>query len=98
MASERTRKMVALAVMAAIALVVTWLGRFSIAPTAPFLKYDPKDVVILMAGFLYGPLPAILVSLSVSLIEMITVSESGLIGMLMNVLASCSFVVPAALL
>ncbi len=90
--------MVALAVLAAIALVVTWLGRISIAPAAPFLKYDPKDVVILMAGFLYGPIPAVLVSLTVSLIEMVTVSDAGLIGMLMNVLASCSFVCPAALL
>ncbi len=98
MASEKTRRMVALAVLAAIALVVTWLGRLSIAPSAPFLKYDPKDVVILMAGFLYGPLPAVLVSLSVSLIEMVTVSDAGPIGMLMNVLASCSFMLPPALL
>ncbi len=98
MANERTRKLVTLAALAAIALVVTLVGRISIAPAAPFLKYDPKDVIILIAGFLYGPLPAIAVSVVVSLIEMVTVSDSGIIGMVMNVLASCSFVCPAVLL
>ncbi len=98
MASERTRKLVMLAAFAAIALVVTVVGRISIAPAAPYLKYDPKDVIILISGFLYGPLPAILVSVTVSLVEMVTVSDSGIIGMVMNVVASCSFVCPAVLI
>ena len=98
LASEKTRKMVTLAVLAAVALVITWLVRIPIAPTAMFLKYDPKDIILLIAGFLYGPLAAGMVSLTVSLIEMITVSESGVVGLLMNVMASCAFVFPAALL
>mgnify|MGYP003196917931 CR=1 FL=1 len=32
----------------------------------------------------------------VSLIEMVTVSETGIIGLIMNVLATCAFVCPAA--
>ncbi|MDL2252582.1 ECF transporter S component [Ruminococcaceae bacterium OttesenSCG-928-I18] len=96
MAREKTRKLVVLAVMAAIAVVVMWVGRIAIVPAAPFLKYDPKDVVILMAGFLFGPFSAFLVSLTVSLIEMFTVSESGIIGCVMNVLSTCAFVCPAA--
>ncbi len=98
MASEKTRKMVTLGVLAAIATVVMMVGRIAIVPAAPFLKYDPKDVVLLIAGFMYGPLPAMLTSLAVALIEMVTVSEAGLIGCLMNVLASWAFILPAAVL
>ena len=42
-------------------------------------------------------LPAIIVTVIVSLIEMITISSTGPIGLLMNVLSTCAFVVPAAL-
>ena len=98
MAREKTRKLVTLAVLAAIAVVVMLVARIAIVPAAPFLKYDPKDVVILIAGFLFGPFSAFLVSLTVSLIEMFTVSESGIIGCVMNVLSTCAFVCPAAYL
>ena len=38
-----------------------------------------------------------IVSIIVSLIEMVTISSTGPIGLLMNVLSTCAFVVPAAL-
>ncbi len=98
MADEKTRKLVTLAALAAIALVVTLVGRIAFMPAAPYLKYDPKDVIVLISGFLYGPFPAIMVSLTVSLVEMVTVSDSGIIGMVMNVMATCSFVCPAVLI
>ena len=43
-----------------------------------------------------GPLAAAIIALVVSLIEMVTVSSTGPIGLLMNVLASCSFACIAA--
>jgi len=65
---------------------------------AGFLSFDLKDVVIVIGGFLYGPLAAAAITLVVSLVEMVTVSSTGLIGLLMNVLASCSFACVAAVI
>ena len=91
----KTRKLVTLAMLSAVAFVVMWVGRLPIAPV-PFLKYDPKDIVIVIGGFLYGPLSSALISLVVSLIEMVTVSDTGVIGLAMNVLSTCSFACVAA--
>ncbi len=90
-----TRTLVTLGMLAAVAYVVMLVGRLPIAPV-PFLKYDPKDVVIVIAGFLYGPLPAALVSVVVSLVEMVTVSDTGVIGLIMNILSTCSFACTAS--
>ena len=63
-----------------------------------FLKYEPKDVIITIAGFLLGPLSSLIVSTVVSLIEMVSISETGPIGCLMNLLSTCSFACVAALI
>ena len=63
-----------------------------------FLSFDLKDVVIVIAGFIEGPLAAVLVTVIVSLIEMVTISSTGLIGLVMNVIQSCSFACTAAII
>jgi len=85
---HKTRKMTTLAVMGAIAYALMVVGRI---PMVLFLKYDPKDVVITFAGFLFGPLSAFGISVVVSLVEMITVSDTGFIGLVMNILSTCAF-------
>lgn len=92
---DHLKKLVALAMLSAIAYLVMLLFRI---PIVLFLKYDPKDAVIAIAGFLYGPMSALTVSLVVSAVEMFTSSETGWIGFIMNVLSSCAFVCPAAFL
>lgn len=66
-------------------------------PVTEFLTYDPKDAVIVMGGFILGPLPALCIAFVVALVEMFTVSSTGVIGFLMNFLASCTFAAAAAL-
>ncbi len=61
-----------------------------------FLSFDLKDVIIVIAGFISGPLAALLVTVVVSFVEMITISSTGIIGFVMNVLASASFACIAA--
>lgn len=87
------KKITTLAIMAALAYLIMLVGRI---PIVLFLKYDPKDIVIVFAGFLFGPFSSFLVSLVVSLIEMLTASDTGPIGFLMNVLASCAFACTAS--
>lgn len=93
MKHSRIKKLCVLAVLAAMAYVIMIVGRI---PVVMFLKYDPKDVIITFAGFLYGPISALLVSLVVSLIEMFTVSDTGIIGFAMNVLSTAAFSCTAA--
>lgn len=92
-ARPKTGKMVTSAMLAAIAYVLTLVCRI---PIWSFLQYEPKDVVIVIAGFIYGPFSAFLVSFVVSTVEMVTISDTGFIGMVMNVLATCSFACTAA--
>ena len=92
---DHVKKMVTLAMLSAIAYIVMFVVRI---PIVLFLKYDPKDTIIAIAGFLYGPLSAVCVSVVVSAVEMFTTSETGWIGFIMNVLSSCAFVCPAAFL
>ena len=92
--SEAIKKMVILAMFAAIAYLIVTVVRI---PVVLFLKYEPKDVVITIGGFLFGPMASFTVSLVVSLVEMVTISETGPIGCLMNLLSTCSFACTAAL-
>ena len=92
---DRLKKLVTLAMLSAIAYLAMFLFRI---PIVLFLKYDPKDTIIAIAGFLYGPLSALSVSVVVSAVEMFTTSETQWIGFIMNVISSCAFVCPAAYL
>lgn len=91
--SYRAKKLVSLAMLAAISYVLVLLVRI---PVVQFLSYEPKDVAITIGGFLFGPLASAVISLVVSLVEMVTVSETGPIGCLMNLLSTCSFSCVAA--
>lgn len=67
-------------------------------PYRTFLKYDPKDVMIAVSGFIFGPLTSFSVALIVSFAEMFTASDTGILGFLMNVISSCAFACTAALI
>ena len=82
-----------IAMMCAFAYVIMLVARI---PVVLFLKYEPKDVIITIGGFIFGPFTSFLISLVVAFIEMITVSETGIIGFIMNVLSTCCFACTAA--
>jgi len=65
-------------------------------PIFMFLSYEPKDVIITIGGFLFGPLTSLVVSVIVSFVEMFTISDTGIIGCIMNILSSCAFACVAA--
>lgn len=93
MKDQRTKQMVTMGMMAALAYIVMVFIRI---PVVLFLKYEPKDVIITIGGFIYGPVAAFLISLIVSFVEMFTVSETGWIGAAMNLISTCSFACVAA--
>lgn len=92
-----THRVVVTAMLCAVSIIATLLGQL-IPPVAGFLSYDPKDAVVVIAGFIYSPLTAVIISVISSTIEMLTMSSTGLYGLIMNVLSTCAFAVPAAML
>ena len=91
----KTKKITVTAMLVALAFGAVAVGR---VPLVLFLKYDPKDVIIALGGMLLGPATAVWVSCIVSVLEMVTISDTGVLGCLMNIIASCAFALPAAVL
>lgn len=89
------RTLSSLGMLTSVAYVVMYLSKL-LPQVAGFLQLDLKDTVICIGGFLFGPVASALISLVVALVEMFSVSDTGPIGMVMNVLATCSFCCTAA--
>ena len=84
------------AVLVAISYMLTLIPNISIFPSAPFLNYDPKDIVIAIGGLIWGPLMSFVVAVAVSILEMFTISATGPIGCIMNILSTCAFTCTAS--
>lgn len=84
-----------LGMLTAMAVVVTLLVRFPLVPAVSFLQYDPKDIVIMIGGFLLGPVSGAVISCLASVIELLFKGGT-VIDVIMNIVATCAFVCPAA--
>ena len=91
------KKICGIGTFAALAYVTTCLCKL-IPSVAGFLSLDAKDAVIAIASFIYGPMTAPIISLIVALVELITISETGPWGFLMNFAASTVFSLTASLI
>lgn len=96
--TKKTSKLTLMAMLCALAFVSVVAIRIPLIPIVPFLEYEPKDVIIMTGGFLFGPMAAALISVIVSFVEMFTISSTGIIGLIMNILSTVAFVCPAAYL
>ncbi len=89
------RRLVALALFAALAYICTFLLHIKVM----FLTFDAKDAVMAVAGMFFGPGAAAILSLLVPTLELFTIgSDTGLYGFVMNVASSITFSVTAALI
>ena len=96
-----TKKLTTLAMLSAIAYALVFVSHnlaIPLVPAVSFLSYDPKDIIIVIGGIMFGPMACLVVSLVVSLLEMVTISDTGLYGMVMNVISTCAFACTAALI
>ena len=91
--NDRVKRIVTLGMLSAVAYIAVFFLRI---PVVLFLSYEPKDVVITIGGLIFGPAAALTVSAVVSFIEYLTISGTGLWGLLMNILSTCSFACTAA--
>jgi riboflavin transporter FmnP len=99
MTNSNTKKIVTLSMLCALAYTVMFVFKASPPLVAmPPLKFDPKDIILILGGFLYGPLSALAMSVIVSFLEMLSVSGTGWWGCLANILSSAAFVCTASLI
>jgi riboflavin transporter FmnP len=87
------RYSVAIAMFAALAYVCVFVFRFKVA----FLTLDVKDALMAVGALALGPSAGVLISLVVALLEFITVSDTGVYGLIMNILSSASFTLTVSL-
>ncbi|HJB25245.1 MAG TPA: ECF transporter S component [Firmicutes bacterium] len=94
-----TRKLTTMGLLAAISIILVWMIHFPIFPATAFLEYDPADIPIIFATFLYGPLSGFLLTVITSVIQGVTVSAgSGIYGIIMHILATGCYVLVAGLI
>ena len=80
--------------LCALAYVVMAVGR---VPGRALLKYDPKDVVITLGGPDLGADDRLPLSrFSSPFWTMFTVSDTGILGCIMNILSTCAFACTAS--
>ncbi len=92
------RMLTQMAMLAALSIILVYAVHFPIFPAASFLEYDPADIMLIIGTFLYGPAAGLLLTAVVCIIQGITVSAaSGVIGILMHLVASGGYILCAGL-
>lgn len=89
------RKLTILAMFCAMAVVLSLFIRIPLVPAVPWLTFDGKDIVIGLAGFLFGPGAAALVSGVSAALELLF-HGGNILDWLMDFLSSCSLVCTAS--
>ncbi len=85
-----------MAMLSAISVILVFFIHFPIFPSASFLEYDPADIPIFIGTFMFGPVAGLMLTIVVSIIQGIFISpQSGIIGVLMHIFATGSFVLVA---
>lgn len=92
--ASATKKLTILALLSAVGFITAIVLRI---PVISFLKYEPKDIFITFAGFLYDPFAALACAVVCGLLEL-PFGDTGLIGMVMNILSTASFACTASVI
>ena len=92
--SSLIKRLVGIGCFSALAYIITFVVRIPVQ----FLTFDAKDAVIVIASFIYGPSSGIIIPLIAALIELITISDTGIYGFIMNFLSSAAFAFTASVI
>lgn len=96
---NKVKVLTSMAMLIAISLVLVAAVTFPVIPAAPYLKYDPADIPILLGTFLFGtPAGLLLTAITAVLQGLLISTDGGPIGILMHFLATGSFVLVAGVI
>ncbi len=85
--SLNTKKLVVVAMMCALAYICVFVFRIKVG----FLTFDAKDAIIAITSLIFGPIWGGITAVLVPFLEFLTVSDTGVYGLIMNVLSSVTF-------
>ena len=88
-----TKAMCTVAMFCAVAYVLTYIK----LPVS-FLSLEVKDAMIVLCALILGPMAGLKIALIVPFIEMITHSDTGVYGLIMNILSSATFAFVAGII
>ena len=94
MKKEQLKKISVTAMFCAVAFLMTFIFRFKVS----FLTFDFKDAIITIASLLYGPTYGVISASVVSILEFLSVSDTGLYGLIMNFISSGTFALVSGLI
>lgn len=89
MQKNNVKKISVTALFCAIAFLMTFVFRFKVG----FLTFDLKDAVISVISLLYGPIYGVASAGVVAVLELLSVSDTGLYGLIMNFISSATFAI-----
>ena len=87
MQKNNVKKITVTALFCALAFLMTFIFRFKVG----FLTFDMKDAIISVISLLYGPIYGVASAGVVAVLELLSVSDTGLYGLIMNFLSSATF-------
>lgn len=90
-----TKKIAVVGMLCAMAMIVNVLIHFPMVPAVSWLNYDPKDVVIVIGGFIYGPMTSLIMSAVCSVLEL-GIRGGTILDIVMNMISTCSFACTAS--
>ena len=90
MPNKNIKRLAVCAMLIAVSFLVTFCT--AMFKVSGFLSLDLKDAVLSMISLMYGPLYGFISVIAVALLEFITISSTGVYGLIMNILASGTFV------
>ena len=89
--SWKVRRLSVMALLVAIAFILSLIR----IPVVLFLEFEAKDSILAISGFTLGPVAGLCTSIATALLEFFlngASSDTGLYGLLMNIVSSCLFV------
>ena len=87
MQKTNLKKISVAAMLCAVAYLCMFMFKFKVS----FLTFDFKDAVLCISAFLFGPLYGIASAVVIAFAEFISVSDTGVYGLIMNILSSATF-------
>ncbi len=90
-----TKKITTLGVLCAMAIIINVAIHFPMVPAVSWLNYDPKDIIIVIGGFIYAPMSSLFISAICSVLELMYRGGT-ILDVVMNMIATCSFACTAA--
>ncbi|MBQ9557030.1 MAG: ECF transporter S component [Clostridia bacterium] len=85
--SLKLQTVAVLAMFAAISIVLVYLIHIPIFPSAPYLEYDPADIMIFICSLAISPLWSLVLTAVVSLVQGLLISGFNL-GIIMHIAAT----------